>query len=83
MWDGVQGPNWHTQASQTLVAMSVLRYFNCLTWRAQHQDRLDPGRLQSRKRRLSANPGPFHERSLDAMLNQPGGYRRKPAGEAC
>ena len=30
-WEGVQSPNWHTQASHTLSATSVLRPFNCFT----------------------------------------------------
>ena len=33
-WEGAQSPNWHTQASHTLSATSVLRPFNCFTCRA-------------------------------------------------
>ena len=46
-----------------------------------HQDRLDPSRLQGREGRLPVNPGPLHDRSLDAVIAQPCDHLIKTAGQ--
>ncbi len=44
-----------------------------------HQDRVDLRPVEGREGRLPADPGPFHDRGLDAVPGQPGGHLRKTA----